>query len=90
MGGLWFYGPGARIGADIGGIVRVRILYPTVTETHGIKGPAGEIVDVEDELARALITEGSLEAVESPARVERATQAPGEKRPVGRPKKVTE
>lgn len=68
--------------------MKCRVLYPTVTESHGIKGAGGDIVDVEDELARALITEGSLEAVEDSGRVERATAAPGEKRPVGRPKKV--
>ncbi|HEY5987756.1 MAG TPA: hypothetical protein VIV12_15480 [Streptosporangiaceae bacterium] len=64
------------------------MLYPTVTESHGIKGAGGDIVDVDDALARQLIIEGSLEAVENPARVERATAAPGEKRPVGRPKKA--
>ncbi len=58
-----------------------------MTEGHGIKGAGGDIVDVEDVLARTLIAEGSLEAVENPARVERATAAPGEKRPVGRPRK---
>jgi hypothetical protein len=70
--------------------MKCRVLYPTVTETHGIKGVGGEIVEVDDDLARALIAEGSLEAAENPARVERATKAPGEKRPVGRPKKAEE
>ncbi len=70
--------------------MKCRVLYPTVTESHGIKGVGGEIVDVEDELARQLIIEGSLEAAENPGRVERATAAPGEKRPVGRPKKAEE
>ncbi len=68
--------------------MRVRVLYPTVTETHGIKGLAGEIVEIPDELARGLLADGSIEVVENPGRVERATATPGEKRPVGRPKKA--
>jgi hypothetical protein len=68
--------------------MKVRILYPTVADSQGIKGMAGDVVDVEEKLARALIAEGVIEPAENPATVERATKAPGEKRPVGRPKKA--
>lgn len=68
--------------------MRCRILYPTATEPVGIKGAGGDIVEVEDQLARSLIETFALEAVEDSARVERATAAPGEKRPVGRPRKA--
>ena len=69
--------------------MKVRVLYPTVTEAHGIKGAGGDVVEVDDVLAKALCAEGVAEPADAkPAPVERATASPGEKRPVGRPKKV--
>lgn len=69
--------------------MKIRVLYPTVTQAHGITAQGGETADVSDELAAALFATGAAEPadVKVPP-VERATKAPGERRPVGRPKKV--
>ena len=68
--------------------MKIRVLYPTVTEAHGIKAKGGETADVDDALAEALFATGAAEPADAKAPpVERATAAPGEKRPVGRPKK---
>ena len=70
--------------------MKIRVLYPTVTESHGIKAAGGETEEVDDALAEALIATGAAESAEPATRVERATASPGEKRPVGRPKKAAE
>ena len=68
--------------------MKIRVLYPTVTEAHGITAKGGETADVSDELAAALFATGAAEPADAkPPKVERATTSPGEKRPVGRPRK---
>jgi predicted alpha/beta-fold hydrolase len=44
---------------------KYRILYPTVTQAHGIEGEAGDEVTIDDDLAEALIAPGFVEAVTS-------------------------
>ena len=69
--------------------MKIRVLYPTVTESHGVKAAGGETEEVDDALAEALIATGAAEPADAkPPKVERATASPGEKRPVGRPKKA--
>lgn len=64
---------------------KYRILYPTVTEGHGIKGAAGAIVEINDELAKGLLVS---DAIEEAGQVERTTKAPGEKRVTRIPRKA--
>lgn len=45
--------------------MKVRILYPTVTQAQGIEGEAGDIVGVDDTLAEAMIVAGFAEAADA-------------------------
>ena len=53
--------------------MKVRILYPTVTQAQGIEGEAGDEVTVDDDLAQALLQTGALEAVEAKAPAKKST-----------------
>lgn len=70
--------------------MKVRVLYPTAFGPHlkGEEPEGGSIVNIDQQVAEALISEGFAEPVDAkPPVVEQATAAPGEKRKVGRPRK---
>jgi hypothetical protein len=61
--------------------MKVRVLYPLAFESHVKKPPsAGDVVDVDEATAKALITEGYAEKSDAKGKVEKATAVPGEKR----------
>jgi len=66
--------------------MKVRVLFPTAFQHLDPIPVGGDLVTVDDVEANAAIANGYAEAVA--AKVERATSAPGEKRPAGRPRKA--
>jgi hypothetical protein len=62
--------------------MKVRVLYPTAFGFMAKQPSGGDVVDVEEGFATAAIKAGYAE--EAGSKVEQATKAPGEKRPVRR------
>jgi hypothetical protein len=66
--------------------MKVRVLYPLAFGPYLKAEPeGGRVVDIDDNVALALIGEGFAERVDTKPVIEQATAAPGEKRPTRQP-----